>query len=96
MDTVNMTKKSRLDKLIRRIADLEIKYLDISNEAPIDVRNKLKKIRQEVTQSRYREALQLLNTLKISIQQRNERYKRVTLAIENFLVTDISFFESNP
>ena len=89
-------KQSKINALKIRIEALEIQYRDLSNEGPIDVSTELKKIRQVVTELRFGEATRLSNQLQNTLQQRNERYKEVVQTINDQIVTDIAYFESNP
>jgi hypothetical protein len=85
---------SKINKLIQRINGLEDNYRDLGNEKQIDVTTELKKIRQAVIQSRFREATSLSEQLQTALQQRRERDNDIIQTIEDQIVTDLLYFES--
>jgi hypothetical protein len=85
---------SKINKLVQRIDGLEDNYRDLGNEKPIDVSTELKKIRQTVIQSRFREATRLSEQLQTILQQRRERDNEIIQTIEDQIITDLLYFES--
>jgi hypothetical protein len=84
----------KINKLIQRIEELEDDHRVLSNEKPMDISSELKKIRQAVIQSRFREAIRLSEQLQTTLQQRRERDNDIIQTIEDQIVTDLLYFES--